>query len=110
MSALKRHEGYLLIDHRYSEGVPGSALATPGSVREMATITCSHCQAIVIINPLRTRARNYCPKCNHYICDRCEGIRVASGGACKTFKQIIDETQESAALLDQQKQRGIILP
>lgn len=64
---------------------------------EAPIYTCSHCEAGVLANPLRTRDRPYCPKCDHIICDRCEAVRVASGGACKPYKQLIEELQEQAA-------------
>lgn len=75
-------EGYLLIDHR-ATGI--------GGMVESATLTCSHCQRQVVLNPARTRERHYCPKCDHYVCDGCEAVRVASGGACRTYKQIMDD-------------------
>src|SRR5580704_4584568 len=82
----RSYEGELRIDNRVSGG----------TLRETPTITCSHCGDIVVINPDRTRARGYCPKCDHYVCDRCEGIRVSSGGACRTLKQVIDEIRNGA--------------
>ncbi len=92
-----------MIDNRESPGVPEALLHSRGlppsagrGLFEAATYTCSHCCAVVILEPLRTRPRAYCPKCDHRICDRCEAVRVASGGVCKTFRQIIDEVQETA--------------
>lgn len=85
-------EGYLLMDHRAGDPMPGQP-----RFAELPVVTCSHCQAQVVLNPLRTRDRAYCPKCDHYICDVCEGARVASGGACKTFKQLADEVSEAGA-------------
>ena len=90
----RNHEGYLLIDHRDS---PGAGPVGKGQVFEAPTFCCSHCCAVVIINPLRTRSREYCAKCNHYICDTCGAIKAATG-ECKTFRQIIEETQEAASL------------
>ena len=88
----RRHEGYLLKDHRAAGiGMPGEPLFV-----EAPIVTCSHCQRQVVMNPLRTRDRAYCPKCDHYICDQCEGIRQLSGGECKTFKQVMDEVCEAA--------------
>jgi hypothetical protein len=81
-----RREGYLLIDHRATGQGPHG---TPVLV-ECATETCSHCQRIVILRPERERARNFCPKCDHYICDQCEAVRVLSGYACRPFRAIID--------------------
>ena len=94
------HEGYLLIDHTNSPGFgdeqAGGLPIGAGQKLEAKTYTCSHCQRVSIVNPARTRARPYCPKCDHYICDRCEIIRVASGGLCRPFKAIIAEFHEKA--------------
>ncbi len=99
----RTHEGYLLVDHRAGPGLPremtdplGLAPMVGGSVMESATITCSHCQKLVVLNPDRQRSRGYCPKCDHYICDECEIERVASGYACMPFVQIGDEALEAA--------------
>jgi hypothetical protein len=92
-------EGYYAVDHRAvdvptCEGMPPGV--RNGQMFETPTITCSHCQAVVIVNPLRTRERAYCGKCDHYICDGCEAVRVARGGECKTFKQLMDEVEAAA--------------
>jgi hypothetical protein len=77
-------EGYLLKDHR----------ASGGGMFESATLTCSHCQRQVILNPDRSRSRGYCPKCDHYVCDDCEEVRVQTG-VCYTFKQRMDDFEKS---------------
>lgn len=77
------HEGYLMRDDRVSGG----------SLFETAISTCSHCQRGVIRNPARERERAYCPKCDHYICDECEALRVLTG-QCVTFKQKMDEFEK----------------
>lgn len=78
---MKTREGYLLIDHQNSPGLPEDvarlsgydpALAKEGKRFEAGTLTCSHCKSAVVKNPARTRERNYCQKCSgHYICDVC---------------------------------------
>lgn len=77
---MARHEGYLLVDHRASPGLPPDIARQSGydprhcgegRVFEAATLTCSHCKCTVVKNPLRTRERAYCFKCNHYLCDGC---------------------------------------
>lgn len=78
-------EGYLLIDNR----------ASGQGMLEAATLTCSHCQLQMVRNPARERARGYCPKCDHYVCDACETARVKTG-VCRTFNEIIDIVQEQA--------------
>lgn len=81
-----------MIDHRACEGVgaKGTPLG-PGTLFEAPIYTCGHCQRGVVVNPLRTRDRAYCPKCDHVICDLCEGARIASGGECRSFDRIADE-------------------
>jgi hypothetical protein len=100
MPSKRAHEGYLLIDHRNSPGLTPDLVGHDGSrtpivgkgqLYESATITCAHCQVIVILNPLRTRARGYCQKCDAYICDR-----PACHLACTPFEAVIDEILNAA--------------
>ena len=97
MSSLRSHEGYMLIDHRESPGVPDEIMVAQGlpagsgrKVFESATFTCSHCERVVIMNPDRSRERGYCRKCDHYVCDGCEAERVRTG-VCMPFKAMIAE-------------------
>lgn len=97
MSSKRSHEGYLLIDHRFSPGVSDDVVKQAGlpigagrGLYESATYTCSHCQAIVVLNHLRTRDRGYCRKCDHYVCDIC-ATALAQTGICKPFREIVYE-------------------
>jgi hypothetical protein len=81
----RSREGYLLIDNR----------ASGGTVIEVPTLTCSHCHRQVIVNPGRTRDREYCANCDHYICDGC-GAAQRAGLACKTMAQVFDEAESAA--------------
>jgi hypothetical protein len=103
VSSIRRHEGYLMVDHRSTDGVADADVVKaglpPGAGRglfECATYTCSHCQRVVIVEPRRTRERAYCRKCDHIICDGC-GVVAAQTKECKTFKAILDEQQEAVA-------------
>jgi hypothetical protein len=103
MTSKRSQEGYLLIDNRggpgFSDQIGQAANLPPGAGRgqfEAPTYTCSHCQTVVVLNPMRNRERAYCPKCDHYICDTCGTIRALNGGQCKTFRQVIEEVQEAA--------------
>lgn len=105
MPSLRRHEGYLHIDNRGGPGVTAdfvrqsgkdAPFAGEGQQFEAATVTCSHCHQVLIVNPDRTRARAHCMKCDHYICDGCEGVRVATG-ECRPMGKILDMAQEHAA-------------
>lgn len=96
----RSHEGYLLIDHRHSPGltpgeVPDMGLDAPivgaGQLYESATITCSHCQVTVVLNPLRTRERGYCTKCDHYVCDN-----PGCNRECLPMVRVLDILQELA--------------
>lgn len=78
--------GLLTLDHR----------PAGGQLQEVPTYTCSHCQAVVVMNPERTRERYVCKGCTHMICDNCASVRAA-GAKCRTFSQIADEALEAAA-------------
>ena len=67
-SRLGGGRGYLVIDHRNS---PGTREVPGGTQLERDTWTCSHCGAIVIKNPDRTRPREVCRKCMAVVCDKC---------------------------------------
>ena len=98
MKTKRNKEGYLLIDHRASPGMSGTVggpVVGENALFEAATITCSHCRAIVIVNPDRTRPRAYCRSCDHYICDVC-GKALQVTGICRPFKQVIEDVQELA--------------
>lgn len=92
MRSQRSREGYLLIDHR---AAPAAYGIPSGQTFESATITCSHCQTIVILNPDRSRERNHCPTCDHYICDVCAEIRKNTL-VCRTMNAILDAHQEAA--------------
>jgi hypothetical protein len=73
-------EGYLLIDHRASPGVPQELLRSlgidapgisEGQIYETRSLHCTHCGGCVVVNMDRTRERGHCPSCDHYICDLC---------------------------------------
>jgi hypothetical protein len=85
----RSHEGYLLNDQR----------ASGGGVVEVPTLTCSHCHKQMIVNPLRTRERAYCPKCDHSICDGCGLARKLNGGDCVPMNAVIERLQTQAVLL-----------
>ena len=64
MSTEKAREGYLMVDHRASPGLPPELavslgldpkLVGEGKLMEAATLTCSHCKGALLKNPLRVR-------------------------------------------------------
>lgn len=95
MASLRRHEGYLLIDHRASPGLPE---VPEGTVFEAAVLSCSHCQRSLIRNPARTRERAYCHGCDHYICDGCAAVRHDTL-QCADIRRVFDRLQNEAVLL-----------
>ena len=60
---------------------------------EADTYTCTHCQAVVVMNPERKRERYKCRGCSHHICDPCAVLRTA-GEPCKTYAQKLNELFE----------------
>jgi hypothetical protein len=87
---LPRGLGYYEIDNRAAHNE-----LPPGTIKhfEADTYTCSHCEAVVVLNPSRVRERYKCKGCNHHICDECAAKRVAGDG-CRTYAQFIDELRE----------------
>jgi hypothetical protein len=86
-----------MIDHRQSPGVPATAdpiHVGAGQLFESATVTCSHCQAIIVLNPNRSRPRHYCAKCNHYVCDK-----LACVVTCDPIKKKLDQLDKQAYLI-----------
>jgi hypothetical protein len=93
-------EGEILIDHSASPGLTAEDMAGfpvpavgKGQVYESPLIVCGHCQCAVIIEPLRTRAREWCAKCDRYICDDC-GLRMHVTLECQSVERRIDEMLE----------------
>lgn len=100
MRSKRGHEGYLVIDSRAADPLPEAfvkqaralkcVMSTGREQMERPIITCSHCQATVVMNPERTRDREWCSRCDHYICDGCGLARRLNGGACRPFKMVLD--------------------
>ena len=80
---VKGGKSYLLIDNR----------ASGGELKEYATLTCAHCQKIVVMNPDRKRERGYCQNCHAYVCDNA-GCRVN----CTPIEQCIELAQKYPGL------------
>ena len=93
----RKFEGQLIIDHRESPGItPEQACGAgpvvgKGELWVSATYTCVHCQRIVVMNPLRTRPRHYCQKCDDYQCDDCANFE------CVPFAKVVDLALEAGA-------------
>lgn len=99
MHSKRSLEGYLLIDNRHApvpmhptrqfigQGVSG--------VQEVPILTCSHCHTQMVVNPLRTRERPYCRKCDHYLCDGCAAVANLTG-ECSPMTKQLDLAQERA--------------
>jgi hypothetical protein len=97
MASLTRFEGELEVDHSASPGLtPAEARACgyfthlnlgEGQIFRAATITCAHCKIPFLKNPLRTRPREYCKKCDHYICDFCGFERTQASYSHLQFEQ-----------------------
>lgn len=90
MPSLKRHDGELMIDNRAAgtpaiPGMPGF-----GNYAELPTMGCAHCGGVVVINPLRTRERAYCRKCDRYICDGCSLVTQKPGYEHRSFAELSD--------------------
>lgn len=98
----RSREGYLFIDHLFSPGISaedahkaGVPYAAPGgTIYESATVTCAVCCAIVVLNPDRSRPRNYHPATDRYICDSC--AELVKNGFVASAEEAFDHAQEQA--------------
>lgn len=104
-------EGYVQIDHRHSPGVTKAEIAAAGldpskfpDLREgvnyeAPTVSCTHCQRVIVLNPLRTRPRHNCPYCDHYVCDNAACVQMAEGLIPhRPLRQVMDELAESVVV------------
>jgi len=98
MHSKRSLEGYLIVDNRHAP-VPKHPtrefIGAGQAVTELPTVTCSHCHAQLIVNPLRTRERPYCRKCDHYLCDGCAAVATLTG-ECTPMTKTLDLAQERA--------------
>lgn len=98
MRSKRQAEGYLIIENPMraplptieeimSVSQPGRPVTVPDRVRtyESATVTCEHCHAIVVLNPDRSRPREWCFTCDSYICDVC-ALRRKQGVTCMPLR------------------------
>lgn len=83
MSSLNKDNGWLMIDNR----------ASGEGVKEMHTMSCSHCGGVVVLNPQRIRARAYCRSCDHYICDNCGVVASQPQYQHMSFKELADKVR-----------------
>lgn len=102
MLTKRSQEGVILIDHRNSPGISpefmrANNLSGPavegGKVYESAVVVCKHCGTDVILNPNRSRDREYCRACDGYVCDKC-GLLRKLGHPHKPLWQLMTELYE----------------
>jgi len=99
MRTKRSNEAYVLIDHRNSPGISqefvrANGLDTPavgaGQVFESAIAVCHSCGADIILNPNRTRGREWCMEHDAYLCDRCALRRKLTGSCVPLQKKLLD--------------------
>lgn len=103
MTSLGRQQGYLLVDHSNSPGIPedlarkwaaqGSVVKPGSTVLEADSYTCAHCQFIIVKNPKRLRPREVCRKCMAVVCDRASCVLE-----CQPFEMLIEKVTSGKAL------------
>jgi hypothetical protein len=99
MRTKRSDEAVILIDHRNSPGisqefVQRNRLDVPavgaGQVFESAITVCHSCGGDVILNPNRSRDREWCMVHDAYLCDRC-ALRRKLTGSCIPLRQKLVE-------------------
>jgi len=109
---MKQREGYLIVDHSASPGLPEDIARQAGydpkhcgegKTFEAATLTCAHCKIVSVKNPLRTRERVKCAKCaGRYICDLCAIDAQSPTYLHLPFEKLADITLDLA-------EKGVVL-
>lgn len=101
-------EGELTIDHRNSPGLPAwfaerqgldPKQLGEGGVFSTFTKGCTHCGGVVVMNPNRTRPRNHCFRCDHYICDGCAAVAALPDYVHRSFKELVDLVKDGKVIL-----------
>lgn len=99
MRSKRSDEAYILIDHRNSPGISQEFIAShglnapavgSGEVLESAIVVCHGCGADVILNPNRSRPREWCMQHDAYLCDRCALMRKLTGSCIPLKKRLSD--------------------
>jgi hypothetical protein len=112
-------DGELMIDHSRSPGIPSSIaikmglppeLVREGTVMHAPTLGCVHCGGHVLLNPLRSRARANCFKCNAYICDGCAWAMTLPDYVHRTFLQIAEMVRTGKWIVTGSTCRPILIP
>lgn len=95
MRSKRSNEAYVLIDHRNSPGLTpefmkANNLSAPavgaGQVFESAMAICHGCGNDIILNPNRSREREWCMEHDAYLCDTC-GLTRKLTGSCVPLKE-----------------------
>ena len=99
MRTKRSNEAYVLIDHRNSPGisqefVQANKLDVPavgsGQVFESSIAVCHCCGSDIILNPNRSREREWCSQHDAYMCDRCALTRKLTGSCVPLQKKLFD--------------------
>lgn len=69
--------------------------ASGGTLEERPVVTCAHCQRQIALQPLRTRDRFECPRCDKYLCDPC-AVLYRKTDECANFKRHLDQVERAA--------------
>lgn len=117
MSSINRNDGYLLLDHSNAMPVPEAQLVAAGlpetagrGVFECATLYCPHCGSHSLKNPERVRPREYCKRCNHYVCDHCHSAAQEPTYTHRTFEELTELVASGRFTLAGSASAPILLP
>lgn len=89
MPSRKRFDGEVLVDNRASGDVP-PGMGVQGTYFGLPTLACRHCGGVWVMNPDRTRPREYCRLCDKYICDGCAAVAKKPGYLHRTIEDLTE--------------------
>lgn len=99
MRSKRSDEGCVLIDHRNSPGISAEFIKAnnldapavgAGQVFESSIVVCHGCGRDIILNPNRSREREWCREHDAYLCDGCGLTRKLTGSCVPLKKRLAD--------------------
>jgi len=85
----------VMSNKRNDQGVLISENLVENIREEVPTLTCAHCNNVVVLNPLRKRQRSWCAPCDQYICDS-----PGCNAECFPYAKMVDKA------INQSRQTG----
>ncbi len=79
---------------RFDQGVLLEENLVDNVRQELPTLTCCHCNNVVVLHPQRERDRKWCSKCDQYVCDS-PGCNVECFPYAKMVDYVVNRSRQT---------------